>query len=201
MRTTPRLQALIDALQVLPGVGPKSAQRMALALLQRQRPAALHLAEVLTMAMQQIRECRICRNYADADECEVCRDPHRDPSQLCIVESPADVFAIEHAGGYHGHYFVMHGRLSPIEGIGPEELGLNRLAGRVQDGSVKEAIVATNATVEGEATAHYIRQLIGHVVPEITRLAQGMPIGAELEYTDGGTILHALRGRRRITGD
>ncbi|MBM4204180.1 MAG: recombination protein RecR [Gammaproteobacteria bacterium] len=201
MRTTARLQSLIDALQVLPGVGPKSAQRMALALLQKQRPAGLHLAEVLATAMRDIRECRICRNYADADECEVCRDPHRDPSTLCIVESPADVFAIEHAGGYHGHYFVMHGRLSPIEGIGPEELGLDRLARRVEDGSVSEAIVATNATVEGEATAHYIRQLIGHAVPDITRLAQGMPVGGELEYTDGGTILHALRGRRRLSGE
>ncbi len=201
MRTTPRLQALIDALQVLPGVGPKSAQRMALSLLQRQRPAALHLAEALTVAMQQIRECRICRNFADAEECEVCSDVHRDPSLMCIVESPADVFAIEHAGGYNGHYFVLHGRLSPIEGVGPDELGLDLLEKRVRDGSVREAIVATNATVEGEATAHYIRQLIGHVVPDITRLAQGMPIGGELEYTDGGTILHALRGRRKIAGD
>lgn len=201
MRTTPRLKALIDALQTLPGVGPKSAQRMALTLLQRQRPGALRLATALTEAMNEIRECRICRNYAEADECSVCSDPDRDSGVICVVESPADVFAIEHAGGYDGHYFVLHGRLSPIEGIGPEELGLDRLALRVRSRPVREAIVATNATVEGEATAHYIRQLIGQDVPDITRLAQGMPVGGELEYTDGGTILYALRGRRRIAGD
>ena len=201
MRGTPRLNALIEALQVLPGVGPKSAQRMALVLLQRQRPGALHLAAALTEAMHGIRECRTCRNYAEADECAICTDSRRDGSLLCIVESPADVFAIEHAGGYQGRYFVLHGRLSPIEGIGPAELGLDRLEARVHTQSITEAIVATNATVEGEATAHYIRQLIGGVVPNVTRLAQGMPVGGELEYADGGTILYALRGRRRLGGD
>jgi recombination protein RecR len=201
MRGTPRMQALIEALQVLPGVGPKSAQRMTLALLQRRRPGALHLAEALVAAMHQIRECSICRNYAESDVCGVCADPQRDAGLLCIVESPADVFAIEHAGGYDGHYFVLHGRLSPIEGVGPEELGLDRLASRVAAQTVQEAIVATNATVEGEATAHYIRNLIGSSVPNITRLAQGMPVGGELEYTDGGTILYALRGRRRLGSD
>lgn len=201
MRGTPRLNALIEALQVLPGVGPKSAQRMALALLQRQRAGALHLAASLTDAVQGIRECRTCRNYAEAEECSICSDVRRDASVLCVVESPADVFAIEHAGGYNGHYFVLHGRLSPIEGIGPAELGLDRLEARVRDRSVDEAIIATNATVEGEATAHYVRQLIGSLVPNVTRLAQGMPVGGELEYADGGTILYALRGRRRLGGE
>ncbi|MEZ5596943.1 MAG: recombination mediator RecR [Pseudomonadales bacterium] len=201
MRGTPRLRALIEALQVLPGVGPKSAQRMALMLLQRQRQGGLHLATALREAMTEIRECRICRNFAEAETCAVCEDPRRDAGLLCVVESPADVFAIEQAGGFDGRYFVLHGHLSPIDGVGPEQLGLDRLAARVRQGPVTEAIIATNATVEGEATAHYIRQLIGDVVANVTRLAQGMPVGGELEYADGGTILYALRGRRRLGGE
>ncbi len=198
MSASPLLDRLIQSLQVLPGVGPKSAQRMALALLQRHREGAARLSEDLMAAVQGIRECDRCRNLTEAQICGICADARRDVSVVCVVESPADIFAIEQAGGYTGQYFVLHGRLSPIDGIGPAELKLERLLARVRLDETREVIVATNATVEGEATAHYIRELVGDHVASVSRIAQGMPVGGELEYADGGTILHALQGRRQL---
>lgn len=198
MSASPLLDRLIQSLQVLPGVGPKSAQRMALALLQRHREGAARLSEDLMAAVQGIRECDRCRNLTEAQICGICADARRDVSVVCVVESPADIFAIEQAGGYTGQYFVLHGRLSPIDGIGPAELKLERLLARVRLDATREVIVATNATVEGEATAHYIRELVGDHVASVSRIAQGMPVGGELEYADGGTILHALQGRRQL---
>ncbi len=198
MSASPLLDRLIQSLQVLPGVGPKSAQRMALALLQRHREGAARLSEDLLAAVQGIRECDRCRNLTEAALCGICADARRDVSVVCVVESPADIFAIEQAGGYTGQYFVLHGRLSPIDGIGPAELKLERLLARVRLDETREVIVATNATVEGEATAHYIRELVGDHVSSVSRIAQGMPVGGELEYADGGTILHALQGRRQL---
>ncbi len=198
MSATPLLDRLIQSLQVLPGVGPKSAQRMALAILQRHRPGAARLAEDLAAAVVGIKECERCRNLTENPLCNICEDPRRDVSVLCVVESPADIFAIEQAGGYSGQYFVLHGRLSPIDGIGPSELQLERLQARVSRVETREVIVATNATVEGEATAHYIHELVGDHVESVSRIAQGMPVGGELEYVDGGTIIHALQGRKLI---
>ena len=185
MSVSPLLDRLIQSLQVLPGVGPKSAQRMALALLQRHRPGAARLAEDLAAAVEGIRECEICRNLTEEPICRICADERRDSAVLCVVESPADIFAIEQAGGYTGVYFVLHGRLSPIDGIGPAELQMERLQTRVRKDQTQEVIVATNATVEGEATAHYIQELIGDNVRSVSRIAQGMPVGGELEYADG----------------
>ncbi len=198
MGASPLLTRLIQSLQILPGVGPKSAQRMALTILQRQREGAARLAEDLARAVEGIKECQWCRNLTEESLCGICADERRDRAVLCVVESPADIFAIEQAGGYSGQYFVLHGRLSPIDGIGPEELHMDRLLARVRRDETKEVIVATNATVEGEATAHYIQDLLGDHVESVSRLAQGMPVGGELEYADGGTILHALQGRRRL---
>ncbi len=198
MSASPLLDRLMQSLQVLPGVGPKSAQRMALALLQRHREGAARLSEDLMAAVEGIRECDRCRNLTESELCGICADARRDVSVVCVVESPADIFAIEQAGGYTGQYFVLHGRLSPIDGIGPAELKLERLLARVRLDETREVIVATNATVEGEATAHYIRELVGDHVSSVSRIAQGMPVGGELEYADGGTILHALQGRRQL---
>ncbi len=189
---------LIDALQILPGVGPKGAQRMALHLLQHNRNGAGALANALTDAVQHVRRCRVCRTLSTEDLCGLCSDERRDASLLCIVESPADIWAIERAGGYAGRYFVLHGRLSPLDGVGPQDLEFDHLLDLVQQGSLSELIVATNPTVEGEATAHYIVELIGSHVGTITRIAHGVPVGGELEYADGGTIVHALQGRRAI---
>ena len=198
MRGSALLDRLIQSLQILPGVGPKSAQRMALAVLQRNREGAARLAEDLAAAVAGIQECEQCRNLSETPLCGICADERRDRGVLCVVESPADIFAIEQAGGYTGQYFVLHGRLSPIDGIGPEELQMDRLQARVRRDETREVIVATNATVEGEATAHYIQELVGDVVSSVSRIAQGMPVGGELEYADGGTILHALQGRRQL---
>jgi recombination protein RecR len=198
MTKSPLIERLIEAFQVLPGVGPKGAQRMVLHLLQRNRPGGRHLAAVLAEAVERVGECEDCRNLSEEPRCALCADPRRDDGVLCVVESPADILAIEHAGGYRGRYFVLHGHLSPIDGIGPEELGLDRLEQRVRALSPSEVIVATNPTVEGEATAHYIGELLGALVPSITRIAHGVPLGGELEYIDGGTLVHALQGRRSI---
>ena len=189
---------LIEALQVLPGVGPKSAQRMALHLLLREREAGVTLAEAMRAAMRDVRTCAVCRNLTEQELCGVCRDERRDGSQLCVVESPADILAIEQAGGYRGYYFVLNGRLSPLDGIGPEQLGMDQLLDRIAGLQPEELILATNPTVEGEATSHYVAQLVQGKVATISRIAHGVPLGGELEYTDGGTLAHALQGRRNI---
>lgn len=198
MPTTPLIDRLIEAFQVLPGVGPKGAQRMVLYLLQRNRAGGRHLAEVLLDAVERVGQCRSCRNLSEQPQCPLCSDPRRDDRLLCVVESPADVLAIEQAGGYRGRYFVLHGHLSPIDGIGPEALGLDELARRTRELAPEEVILATNPTVEGEATAHYISELLRDVVGNVTRIAHGVPLGGELEYIDGGTLVHALQGRRSI---
>jgi recombination protein RecR len=189
---------LIEAFQVLPGVGPKSAQRMVLYLLQKNRSGGRHLADLLGETIERVGECESCRNLSETPRCPLCEDPRRDDRLLCVVETPADILALEHAGGYRGRYFVLHGHLSPIDGIGPDELELERLERRVRAGPPEELILATNPTVEGEATAHYISELLKDLVPSITRIAHGVPLGGELEYIDGGTLVHALQGRRSI---
>jgi recombination protein RecR len=190
---------LISALQVLPGVGPKSAQRMALHLLQRNRQGGSHLGQILETAMDEVRQCSLCRNLTEGEICRLCSDERRDNAILCVVESPADVLAIEQAGGFRGYYFVLHGRLSPIDGLGPEQLGLQALQRRIAAIQPSEMILATNPTVEGEATANYISRLFADQVPNISRIAHGVPLGGEIEYTDGGTLTHALQGRRNIS--
>ncbi|MFW6094676.1 MAG: recombination mediator RecR [Pseudomonadota bacterium] len=198
MSMSPLIERLVEAFQVLPGVGPKGAQRMVLYLLQRNRTGGRHLAEVLLEAVEQVGMCETCRNLSEQPRCRICEDERRDDAVLCVVESPADILAIEQAGGYRGRYFVLHGHLSPIDGIGPEELGLELLEQRVRALAPKEIILATNPTVEGEATAHYISELLEEQVANVTRIAHGVPLGGELEYIDGGTLVHALQGRRRI---
>ena len=193
---SPLIDQLIEALQVLPGVGPKGAQRMALALLKSNRGGGARLAHALERAMTEVGFCTTCRTFSEVDECSLCRNPERIAAGLCVVESPADILAIEQAGGFRGRYFVLHGHLSPIDGIGPDELGIDALVAMVQAHRFGEVILATNPTVEGEATAHYISQLIRGSVDTITRIAHGVPVGGELEYVDGGTIVHALQGRR-----
>ena len=190
---------LVSALQVLPGVGPKSAQRMALHLLQRNRQGGTHLGQILETAMEAVRQCTLCRNLTEGEICRLCSDERRDNGLLCVVESPADVLAIEQAGGFRGYYFVLHGRPSPIDGMGPEQLGLQALQSRIAAIQPSEMILATNPTVEGEATAHYISRLVADQVPNISRIAHGVPLGGEIEYTDGGTLTHALQGRRNIS--
>ena len=190
---------LVSALQVLPGVGPKSAQRMTLHLLQRNRQGGTHLGQILETAMEAVRQCTLCRNLTEGEICRLCSDERRDNGLLCVVESPADVLAIEQAGGFRGYDFVLHGRLSPIDGMGPEQLGLQALQSRIAAIQPSEMILATNPTVEGEATAHYISRLVADQVPNISRIAHGVPLGGEIEYTDGGTLTHALQGRRNIS--
>ena len=192
------IEELIKALQVMPGVGPKSAQRMALHLLLRERQAGEELANAMHVAMRDVRQCTLCRNLTERDVCSLCADERRDAKLLCVVESPADILAIEQAGGFRGYYFVLNGRLSPLDGIGPDRLGMEQLQQRLQQLETQELILATNPTVEGEATAQYIVQLLDGRVPQISRIAHGVPLGGEIEYTDGGTLTHALQGRRNI---
>ena len=197
------LDQLIEALRCLPGVGPKSAQRMALHLLRHNRDGGEALASALTNAVTRVGYCERCRSFSEDALCGICADARRDATQLCVVESPADILAIEHMAGYRGCYFVLHGRLSPIDGIGPDDLGIEQLVARVADG-VAEVILATNPTVEGEATAHYISERISAGVPgdvQLSRIAHGVPIGGELEYVDGNTLVHAFKGRRRLSGE
>jgi len=193
------LDQLIDALRCLPGVGPKSAQRMAFHLLERDRDGGRRLSAVLARSMEQIGHCARCRTLTEDEVCGVCANPKRDGALLCVVETPADVMAIEQATGYQGLYFVLGGRLSPLDGIGPRELGLDRLEVRLNDGKVQELILATNPTVEGEATAHYIHEMARRSGVQTTRIAHGVPLGGELEYVDGGTLSHAFAGRRAFT--
>jgi recombination protein RecR len=197
MSSSPLLADLIEALRCLPGVGGKSAQRMAFLLLERDRERGLKLAAALEQAMQRIGHCNRCRNFSEDPLCALCANSSRDRQVLCVVESPVDVAAIEQATGYRGQYFVLMGRLSPLDGLGPEELGLGLLTQRLGEGEIEEMIIATNPTVEGEATAHYLAQLAraGGIRP--TRLAHGVPLGGELEFVDRGTLAHAF-GRRQI---
>lgn len=195
MSFSPLVDRLLESLRVLPGVGPKSAQRMALHLLERDREGGKRLARLLAQALDEVGYCRRCRTLTEETLCGLCQSARRDESILCVVESPADMLAIEDAGGYLGQYFVLHGHLSPLDGIGPEDLGLDQLEARVAEGGVEEMILATNPTVEGEATAHYIAtQLAGYDL-RLSRLAYGVPMGGELEYVDGGTLSRAFNGR------
>jgi len=192
------LGRLVEALRCLPGVGPKSAQRMTLHLLERDRDGGSHLSAVLEEAMERIGRCRVCRDLTENDVCRICANEQRDQSLLCIVESPSDVIAIENATGYKGHYFVLLGRLSPLDGIGPEDLGLDELAKRLQDNPPVEMIIATNPTVEGEATAYYLQRMAQKYEITISRIAHGVPLGGELEYTDQSTIAHAFMSRQKV---
>ena len=192
------LAQLIQALRVLPGVGPKSAQRMAFHLLQRNRLGAKNLAEALLKAVEHIGYCEECRTLTEGELCAVCANPNRDGTQLCIVESPSEVFAIDQSTGFKGRYFVLNGRLSPLDGIGPDELRLDLLERRLQSGEVRELILATNTTVEGEATAHYLSEMARHFGVRPTRIAYGVPFGGEIEFVDGTTLAHAFNGRREV---
>ena len=193
------LAELIDALRCLPGVGAKSAQRMAFHVLERDRSGALRLAERLAAAVERIGNCRLCRSFSENELCSFCVNPLRDRSVLCVVESPVDQSAVETATGFRGLYFVLLGRLSPLDGMGPRELGLDLLAGRLRSGEVAELIVATNPTVEGEATAHLLSQLARDAGVRATRLAHGVPLGGELEFIDRGTLAHAFGSRQTLT--
>jgi recombination protein RecR len=198
MSFTPLIRQLIDALRTLPGVGQKSAQRMALQLLERDRSGGLRLALALTQAMEGVGHCKQCRTLSEDEFCPQCTDPRRDDSLLCVVEGPLDVFAVEQTG-YRGRYFVLKGHLSPLDGLGPEAIGIPELEARIKAGNFSEIILATNPTVEGEATAHYIAQLLGGGDLVLSRIAHGVPLGGELELVDGGTLAHALAGRRPIS--
>ncbi len=198
MKLTPALANLIDALRALPGVGPKSAQRMAFHLLHDGRSGARGLSESLTLALQSVRHCARCRMFTENELCATCCAPQRDASLLCVVESPADVMAIEQSGGYRGRYFVLLGHLSPLDGVGPEQLGAQQLEALLGEGQVVEMIVATNSTVEGEATAHFLGELARAHGVRATRIAHGVPMGGELEYIDSGTLVHAMAGRQSL---
>jgi recombination protein RecR len=201
MNYSPLIDQLIDAFRRLPGVGPKSAQRMALHFLEKDRNGGKALAEALQAAMDGVGHCRRCRTLAEEDLCRICQNPARDHHTLCVVETPADVFAVEQTSSYKGVYFVLMGHLSPIDGIGPDEIGIAMLIDMVAGNDITEVILATNPTVEGEATAYYIaEQLKVAVLKErglkVSRIAHGVPVGGELEYIDGGTLIHSFAGRQ-----
>jgi len=198
LKHSARLAQLIEALRCLPGVGPKTAQRMAFHLLQEGRPAARGLAQALDGALASVTRCRRCRMLTEEELCSICAAPQREVSLLCAVESPADVVAIEQSGSYRGRYFVLMGHLSPLDGVGPEQLGIRELEAILDEGSVRELILATNPTVEGEATAHFLAELAARRGLRASRIAHGVPIGGELEYVDGGTLAHALAGRQTV---
>jgi recombination protein RecR len=198
MTTSRLIGQLIENLRCLPGVGPKSAQRMAFHLLEHNRDAGRRLAEALTLAMDRVGNCAVCRTLSEEPVCTLCASDRRDAGLLCVVETPADVQALEQSTGFTGRYFVLMGHLSPLDGIGPDQLGLELLESRLAGGEVKELILATNPTVEGEATAHFISELARTHGVRTTRIAHGVPMGGELEYIDGGTLSHAFAGRREI---
>ena len=198
MKHSPALAGLIEALRTLPGVGPKSAQRMAFHLLQSGRPGAKSLAGALTAALELVGRCEQCRMLTEGTLCEICSNPQRDASLICVVESPADVVAIEQSGGYRGRYFVLMGRLSPLDGVGPDELGAVEFEALLEGEGVREVILATNPTVEGEATAHFFSELVRARGITASRIAHGVPVGGELEYVDGGTLAHAMAGRHAL---
>jgi recombination protein RecR len=190
------LEELVEALRCLPGVGPKSAQRMAYHLLQHDRPGAQRLGDTLRTALQTVRRCARCNNFTETEVCALCSSPRRDPGLLCIVETPADLVVMEQTLAYQGHYFVLMGRLSPLDGVGPKEIGLERLLARATDGLVKEVVIATNFTNEGEATAHYVTEMLHERGLKVSRIARGVPVGGELEYVDIGTLAQAYYERR-----
>lgn len=192
----PVIEELKQALRRLPGVGPKSAQRMVFHLLGRDREGAVRIADALTKAVREIRHCSRCNNFSDQDVCPLCLSPRRDGSLLCVVESPADLASLEQSGAFQGRYFVLMGRLSPLDGIGPDELGLGRLEDRLREGEAREVVLATNFTVEGEATAHFIAEMARAHGVRVTRIAYGIPVGSELEYVDRSTLARAFSGRR-----
>lgn len=192
------MRKLVESLTILPGVGPKSAQRMAMHLLERDRKGAARLVADLQAALEKVGHCESCRNLTEQKVCAICADEKRSGQQICVVENPADVHAIEQTGSYHGHYFVLFGRLSPIDGIGPAELGLELLRKAVADKGCTEIILATNPTVEGEATAQFIRQMFTKEAITISRIAHGVPLGGELEFVDGSTLAHAFAGRKQV---
>jgi len=198
MSQSPLLLQLIEALRCLPGVGPKSAQRMAFHLLERDRKGASILSSSLQQAVDHIGHCSQCRTLSEENVCGYCADTRRNDELLCVVETPSDVLAINQAADFNGKYFVLMGHLSPLDGIGPAELGLGLLEERLKQGSIKELILATNPTVEGETTAHYISEMAAEYQVESSRLAHGIPLGGELEYIDGGTLAHAFSGRQKL---
>jgi recombination protein RecR len=198
MSYSPLLVRLIDGLRCMPGVGQKSAQRIAFHLLERNREGANGLSAALAAAVAGIGHCSRCRMFTEHELCSICSATGRDVTQLCVVESPADVMALEDATGFRGLYFVLMGHLSPLDGIGPEELGLQRLEEWLAEGEVKELIIATNPTVEGDATAHYLADLASRAQVTASRIAHGVPLGGELEFVDGGTLSHAFYGRRAV---
>jgi recombination protein RecR len=192
------LEQLVEALRVLPGVGPRSAQRMAYYLLQHERAGAEVLAQALASALKAVRHCIRCNNFTEDEVCSLCRSPRRDASLLCVVETPADLAVVEQTSSYSGMYFVLMGRLSPLDGIGPRDIGLDRLLGRASDGVVQEVILATNFTNEGEATAHYIAEMLRARGVRASRIARGVPLGGELEYVDLGTVSQAIMDRHGL---
>ncbi len=195
---SPLLLRLMDTLRCLPGVGPRTAQRMAFQLLERERDNGRALAEALVEAMDKIGHCQRCRMLTEATTCSICESHQRDKSLLCVVETPADVAAIEQSAGYSGLYFVLMGHLSPLDGIGPEELGLKQLEALLAKGEIEEIVLATNPTVEGEATAHFVAELAARHKVKASRIAHGVPMGGELEYVDSSTISHAISGRQAM---
>lgn len=195
MAYSPAVQELMESLRCLPGVGPKSAQRMTFALLQHDRSGAGRLARALQTAAESVGECRLCRNLTEVDLCPLCASSRRDPGVLCVVENPSDVQALEDATDYGGLYFVLKGRLSPLDGIGPDELGLEGLEARLVAGEIREIILAVSPTVEGEATAQYLAGMAAEAGVEIARIAHGVPLGGDLDYVDAGTLSHAFAGR------
>ncbi len=199
MAYSPIIERLIQAFRCLPGVGPKSAQRMAFYLLERNRHGGVNLAEAINIAMEQVNHCQACRMFCEQPLCGYCQDQRRDRSLLCIVESPADVMAVEQTGGYHGLYFVLMGHLSPLDGIGPEQLGIAQLLQRLPDPELKEVILATNATVEGDTTAHYLADLCKDFSVKISRIAYGVPLGGELEFVDGNTLWRSFNDRIAVS--
>ncbi len=194
------IEQLVEAMRILPGVGAKGAQRMVYRLLSRDREAGIRLASLMDRTMREIGECGQCKTYTEAPRCEICSDTRRDPASLCVVENPSDILAIERAGGYKGRYFVLHGHLSPLDRIGPDDLSIPELLEQVSGGEVEEVILACSSTAEGEATAWYIARALGEGSSQVrvSRIAHGIPLGGELEYTDDGTIQHALVGRREM---
>lgn len=203
MSFSPLIDDLIESLSCLPGVGRKSAQRMALHILERNREGGAVLAQSINRALDKVGRCEQCRTHSEVPVCRMCTRPDRDPLTLCIVETPADVLAIEQGAGFKGLYFVLMGHLSPMDGIGPNELGLDLLVSRLKQEQISEVVIATNPTIEGDATAHFIHQLIRQQAAtqtiNVSRIAHGVPIGGELEFVDGGTLAHAFAGRKSYT--
>jgi recombination protein RecR len=198
VKNPPSLEHLIESLRCLPGVGPKSALRMAYYLLQRDRKGASNLANALSTALQTVGHCQLCNNFSEQPTCSLCASEKRDASSLCVVEMPTDVMMLEQTQSYNGLYFVLMGRLSPLDGVGPKEINLDKLIKRAQNGTVKEVVLATNYTVEGEATAHYIIELLKARDIKVSRIARGLPMGGEIEYVDSGTLAQAIVERKRI---